>query len=84
MESLVLTKVAFQVLLPAIGFIMGAILGIVFVIWAFITAWWLGLIALALAGAAVWLLSIWDKRRIARIEAEIKDLNLPPPDRRRP
>lgn len=80
LESLVLTKIALEVLFPAVAFIMGSILALVLIIWAFATSVWLGLLALAAAGVAIWLLTIWDKRRVAKIEAEMKDLNLPPPD----
>lgn len=80
LETLVLTKIAFEVLLPAVAFIFGSILAIVFIIWAFATSVWLGLFAVGLAALAIWLLTVWDKRRVAKIEAEIKDLNLPPPD----
>jgi len=79
LETLVLTKIAFEVLLPALAFIFGSIIALVLIIWAFATSPWLGLLALGAAGVAIWLLTIWDKRRVARLEAEIKDLDLPPP-----
>ena len=79
LESLILTKVAFQVLAPALLFILGSILGIVLLLYAFAWSLWLGLGGLVLAALLIFLLSRWEKRRVARIEAELSDPNLPGP-----
>src|SRR4051812_9113960 len=83
LEALVLTKVAFQVMAPALGLLFGSLLGIVLLFYAFSTSLWLGLVGLALAGVALYLLSRWDKKRIKEFEeAEGFGREAPPRDRR--
>lgn len=84
LETLILTKVAFQVLAPALGLLFGSLLGIVLLVYAFSTRWWLGVIGLGLAGFALYLLSRWDKKRIREFEkAEGLDRDTPPRHRMR-
>ncbi len=79
LESLLLTKIAFQVLAPALALIFGALAALVLVVWAFSTSPWLGLGSLAVVGALIWLVSLWDKRRVRDFEMELNDPSIPKP-----
>ena len=82
LETLVLTKVAFQVLAPALGLLFGGLAGVILLVYAFATSLWLGLLGLAVAAVIIYLLARWDKKRIREFEeSELGDPSKRPPRR---
>ncbi len=73
LETLVLTKVAFQVLAPPLALLFGSILGLVLIFYAFGTSVWLGLLALGFIGGGIVAFAVWERKRVQRQAELIED-----------
>jgi hypothetical protein len=61
-ETLLIIWVVFKGLALPLGLLFGGIIGLMVVLWAFLTSVWLGLALLALAIGAVVAREIWEAR----------------------
>jgi hypothetical protein len=63
MEALILTRAAFAALALPVGILLGAILGLVLLVYLFSVHWLLGLAFLGVLGAGIAWYSRWERRR---------------------
>jgi hypothetical protein len=63
METLIISRAVFGILAVPLGIIVGAILGLVLLLWLFSVHVLLGFVGLALIGGGVALYARWERRR---------------------